>query len=277
MESVSDQRAATDLVEQVEISGLRITYRRRGEGPPLVLLHGGPSNGREWRAQLDGLSDAFTVVAWDMPGTGGSDDPPASFLPRDYAECLAQFLAALRLDRPHVLGLSFGSGLALELYRWHPEVPRSLILASAYAGWSGSLPDDVAAQRKARRLQMIELPPNEWAGEWLKTLLTPAASPEARVELASILAEFHPAGQRHLLMSGWPEHDVRDVLPRIAVPTLLLYGEADVRSPVNVARALHEQIRGSKLVSLPEIGHMANVEAPERFNREVRRFIEGLT
>jgi pimeloyl-ACP methyl ester carboxylesterase len=277
MESVSDQRGVTDRVEQIEVHGIRIAYRRRGDGEPLVLLHGGPSNGREWRAQLDGLSDAFTVVAWDMPGTGGSDDPPASFLPRDYAECLAQLLAAVGLDRPHVLGLSFGSGLALELYRWHPEIPRSLILASAYAGWSGSLPPEVAAQRKARMLQLIELSPEEWADEWLKTLLTPAASPEARAELASILAEFHPEGQRHLLTSGWPEHDVRDVLPRIAVPTLLLYGEADVRSPGDVAHALHEQIRASELVFLPGVGHMANVEAPERFNAEVRSFIRGLT
>lgn len=55
-------------MEQIEVGGLRIAYRRTGMGPPLVLLHGGPLDSREWRHQLDGLSDDFTVVAWDMPG-----------------------------------------------------------------------------------------------------------------------------------------------------------------------------------------------------------------
>ncbi len=71
------------------------------------------------------------------------------------------------------------------------------------------------------------------------------------------------------------EADLRDVLPRIAVPTLLLYGELDVRSPLHVARALHEQIPGSELVALEAAGHMANVEAPEAVSRTLLRFLRG--
>ena len=68
---------------EIEIDGLHIAYRRAGEGEPLVLVHGGPSNSRDRRAQLAGLSDEFTVVAWDMPGCGRSADPPWVFAPRD--------------------------------------------------------------------------------------------------------------------------------------------------------------------------------------------------
>ena len=260
-------------VEHIDIRGLNIAYRRAGEGAPLVLLHGGPTNGREWRNQLEGLSDAFTVVAWDMPGTGGSDDPPDHFAPRDYADCLAEFIGRLGLRHPHVLGLSFGSGLALELYRWHPEIPRSLVLASAYAGWAGSLPPEAVAQRKAAMARMIDLPPDAWAHEWLPTLLTQAASADVVDELSAVLAEFHPAGQRALLESGWTEHDVRDVLPHIKVPTLLLYGDRDVRSPAAVAEAMHAQIPGSQLVFMPGVGHIGHLEMPDRFNAEVRRFL----
>jgi pimeloyl-ACP methyl ester carboxylesterase len=270
--SSSGQRAGT-LVEEVDIGGVHIAYRRAGHGPPLVLLHGGPTNGREWRNQLDGLSDEFTVVAWDMPGTGGSDDPPEDFRPRDYADCLAGFIDRLGLAHPDVLGLSFGSGLAIELYRWHPEIPRSLVLASAYAGWAGSLSPEAVAQRKAGMARLIELPPDAWAREWLPTLLTPAASPEVVDELSGILREFHPAGQRALLRSGWTEHDARDVLPHLAVPTLLLYGDRDVRSPVAVAEAMHAQIPGSRLVFMPGVGHMGHLEQPARFNAEVRGFL----
>lgn len=263
-------------MDEVDVNGIRIAYRRAGDGPPLILLHGGPTDGREWRAQLDALSDEFTLVAWDMPGAGRSADPPEHFGTRDYAECLAGFIDALGVTRPHLLGLSFGSGLALEFYRWHPEIPRSLILASAYAGWAGSLPADVAAQRKAKVLRMIELPPEEWADEWIGTLLTESASPDAVEELAAILSDFHPAGQRALLRSGFAEHDVRDVLPRISVPTLLLYGDRDVRAPVTVAEEMHARIPGSRLVFIPGVGHMGHIEAADRFSMEVRRFLRSV-
>src|SRR5947199_586028 len=126
-----------DGMDQIEVEGLRIAYQRAGEGPPLMLLHGGLSDSREWRRQLEELSDEFTVVAWDAPGCGQSSDPPETFRLSEYADCLAAFIDALGLGQPHMLGLSFGAGLALELYRRHPTVPRTLVLASAYAGWAG--------------------------------------------------------------------------------------------------------------------------------------------
>jgi pimeloyl-ACP methyl ester carboxylesterase len=149
-----------------------------------------------FRRQLEGLAEEFTVVAWDMPGCGESADPPEHFQVRDYVGCLATFIEALGLERPHVLGLSFGSGLALELYRAHPDLPQSLILASAYAGWAGSLPPDVAEARRQRMARMIELPPEAWAREWLPTLLTDSAPAEVVDALVAILSDFHPAGQR---------------------------------------------------------------------------------
>ena len=134
-------------MDELEVQGLRIAYERAGDGPPLILVHGFVGDSREWRRQLDGLSDEFTVVAWDAPGSGRSSDPPPSFRMPDYADSLAAFVDALGLVRPHVAGLSFGGALALELYRRHRANPRSLVLAGAYAGWAGSLPPEVAEER----------------------------------------------------------------------------------------------------------------------------------
>src|SRR5919198_4538341 len=89
-------------MDEIEVRGHRIAYRRKGEGPALVLLHGWPVDSREWRRQLDGLSDEFTVVAWDAPGAGASSDPPETFRLSDWADCLAAFIATLGLERPHV-------------------------------------------------------------------------------------------------------------------------------------------------------------------------------
>jgi pimeloyl-ACP methyl ester carboxylesterase len=265
----------TGNLTEVEVGGLRVAYRWAGQGPPLVLLHGGLADSREWRRQLEGLADEFTVVAWDAPGCGGSSDPPATFRLPEYADCLARFIQALDLGRPHVGGLSWGGGLALELYRRHPQLPRSLLLASAYAGWAGSLPPEVVAERLGRVLSEAELPPEQWVPGYLPGLFTDAAPAEVVDEALAMMLEVRPAGMRPMVR-GFAEADLREVLPRIQVPTLLLYGDADRRSPQEVvARELHDQIPGSSLVTLAGVGHQLDMEAPDRFNAEVRRFLRS--
>jgi Alpha/beta hydrolase family len=98
-------------MSEVEVSGLRIGYERAGTGAPIVLLHGGSGfDGRSWRRQINALSDEYTVVAWDAPGCGRSSDPRPTFLLADYADCLAGFIRALCMSRPHVLGMSRSAG-----------------------------------------------------------------------------------------------------------------------------------------------------------------------
>ena len=259
-------------MNQIEVKGLRIAYERAGAGSPLVLLHGGLSDSREWRRQLEELSDEFTVVAWDAPGCGQSSDPPESFRLPEYAGYLAAFVDALGLERPHMLGLSFGAGLALELYRHHPTVPRTLILASAYAGWTGSLPADVVEQRLQQVLREADLPPDQVVPGYIPGLFTESAPVELLDEMVAIMSEFHPAGVR-AMARAFAEADLRDVLPRITVPTLLLYGDADRRCPLNVAEDLHARIPTSRLVVMHGVGHQSNIEAAERFNTEFRSFL----
>ena len=263
-------------MEWVTIMGLRIAYQRAGEGPPLVLLHGGLSDSREWRRQLDALSNEFTVVAWDAPGCSQSSDPPETFRLPAYADCLAAFIDALGLGQPHVVGLSFGAGLALELYRRRPTVPRTLTLASAYAGWAGSLPAAVVEERLRQILREADLPPDQWISRWLPGLFTEAAEPEMIEEMVAIMSASHPAGIR-AMARAFAEADLRDVLPRIQTPTLLLYGDADQRVPAQVAEDLHATIPTARLVIVPGAGHQLNIEAAERFTAEVRTFLHSVS
>jgi pimeloyl-ACP methyl ester carboxylesterase len=96
-------------VQVVRASGLEIAYERVGEGPPLVLVHGAPADGRLWQPELAGLGDEFTVVAWDEPGAGRSSDLPEGFGLADYANCLAALIRTLELGPAHVAGLSWGA------------------------------------------------------------------------------------------------------------------------------------------------------------------------
>jgi pimeloyl-ACP methyl ester carboxylesterase len=259
-------------VDTIEVDGLRIAYTRAGEGPPLVLLHGYAGDGpTTWRQQIDGLSDDFTVVAWDAPGAGRSSDPPEAFGIDGYADCLAGFIGGLGLERPHVAGLSFGGALALAFCARHPAVPATLVLASAYAGWGGSLPADVAAQRLEQALRLSKLSPDEFVGTLLPTMFSEGTAQDAVDELGAAMLAFHPAGFRAMARAS--AEDLRGALPGIDVPTLLVYGDSDVRAPLTVAERLHAAIAGSTLVVLPGAGHVCNIEAPEAFNTVVRGFL----
>jgi pimeloyl-ACP methyl ester carboxylesterase len=258
--------------EAVELDAGRVAFERRGDGPPLVLLHGAFGDSRLWRPQLDSLSGEFTVVAWDAPGCGDSFDPPPDYGLDGYADCLAAFIGALGLERPHVLGLSFGSGLALELFQRHPELARSLLLVSAYAGWAGSLGREVAEQRRESFLKALEVPMEEAVGDFSATLFTDSVPAEVVDAVVEVMLDSRPAGLR-AMGNAFADADLRDVLPLVDVPTLLLYGDADMRSPVSVGEDLHARIPGSKFVVIPGPGHLVNVEAPERFDEEVRSFL----
>jgi pimeloyl-ACP methyl ester carboxylesterase len=255
----------------VEASGGRVAFRRRGTGPGLLLLHGAVSDSRVWRVELETFADAFTVVAWDAPGCGGSDDPPESFRMPDFAHRVVGLVEALALGPVHVLGHSWGSALALEVYRQRPDLVRTLVLVGAYAGWAGSLPPAEVRTRLDFALAAAEAP-ERFQPASMPGLFSDVMPTDRAEELARVMSEIRPAGTR-AMARALAEADLRDVLPTIAVPTLLVSGDADTRSPVTVARDLHRAIPDSRLSLLPGVGHMCFMESPARFEAEVRAFL----
>jgi pimeloyl-ACP methyl ester carboxylesterase len=258
-------------VGTAQVNRYSIAYREAGQGPALVLLHGFLCDSRCWRRQLGGLSDRFRVVAWDAPGAGLSPDPPESFTTADYARCLAGFLDELGIDRVHLVGLSWGGILAQEFYRLHPKRLRCLILADTYAGWRGSLPEAVWRERLEACLRDSTGPAEAVVAKFLPGLFTQRVSEDVRDELSAIVSEFHPVGFRAMSRSS-AETDTRDLLPRIDIPTLVLWGDDDRRSPIDVAHMLHGAIPSAQLAIIPNAGHVSNMEQPEAFNAHVRRF-----
>jgi pimeloyl-ACP methyl ester carboxylesterase len=257
-------------VEVVRANGLEIAYERVGQGPPLVFVHGAPADGRLWHPQLAALADEFTVVAWDEPGAGRSSDLPAGFGLADYADCLATLIQALELTPAHVAGLSWGGTVALELYRRHPGLVATLILADTYAGWKGSLPEEEVRARVAGLRQMLAAPAEEFDP-------TPAGlfAGDPPPEIVPLLREIFAAVRREslsTLLLVMAAADQRDLLPRIAVPTLLIWGELDARSPLSVARQFERAVPDTTLIVIPGAGHVSNLEQPEQFNAAVREF-----
>jgi pimeloyl-ACP methyl ester carboxylesterase len=254
-----------------EVNGHSVVYRYAGEGPPLILLHGFLCDSRCWRPQLADLSDQFRVVAWDAPGAGASSDPPDPFTITDWAQCLAQFLNVVGTKRAQVLGLSWGGILAQQFYRLYPDRVLALILCDTYAGWKGSLPESACKERLERCYLESALPPEDFVPRWVPEFFTEGASHDLKEEMSAVVSDFHPLGFR-LMAKSSADTDTTDLLPNIEVPTLLLWGDDDRRSPLTIAEQLRDAIPSAELAIIAKAGHLSNMEQPEEFNAQVRRF-----
>jgi pimeloyl-ACP methyl ester carboxylesterase len=260
-------------MERVLANGVEIAYERAGSGPPIVFVHGATSDSRMWQPQLAALAHEFTVVAWDEPGAGQSSDVPADFGLADYADCLAAVIDELGLRPAHVAGLSWGGTVTLELYRRHPGLVASLILADTYAGWKGSLPAEEVEARIEGVRQAVAAP----AGSFDPTLpgLFAGDPPAKFVPLLEAMGrDVRPASMKTAL-TVMADADLRDVLPEVEVPTLLIWGESDARSPLTVAEQFDQAIPHAKLTVIEDAGHVSNLERPEEFNEAVREFVRA--
>ena len=228
-----------------------------------------------WQPQLEALADEFTVVAWDEPGAGRSADVPTAFGLADYANCLAALIEDLDLGPAHVVGLSWGGTVALELYRHHPERVANLILADTYAGWKGSLPAEEVEARVAGLQYLLSLPPGDF-----NPMLPGLFAGEPPTEFVPLLEDIGRDVRRESMGTAlmvMAKADQRDLLPRIDIPTLLIWGELDARSPLYVAEQFEQEIPGAQLTVIGGAGHVSNLERPEEFNRAVRDFCRTQT
>lgn len=262
------------VMRWVEVDALRVAFEEAGKGPPLVLVHGAVCDGRVWQPQLHALANEFSVVAWDAPGCGRSEDPPESFRLPEYADILAGLVTALGLEPTHVLGHSFGGALALELVRRHPDTVATLTLVGGYAGWAGSLPAAEVERRLTFALEAADRLPGRFEPTSMPGLFSEKMSSETAAVLASIMSESRPVATRAMAFA-LAEADLRESLPSIRVPTLIIHGGGDERSPLTVAKGLHDGISTSRLVVLAGLGHECYLEDPDRFNAEVRGFLRG--
>lgn len=194
---------------------------------------------------------------------------------RGFAEVLAGFVAALDLDHPHLVGLSFGGATLIEFSRHHQSRASTLTLVGAYAGWAGSLTPAEVEYRLNQAIALSRLAPDDLVDALLPTMFTPTAGADVTDGFAESLRRFHPRGLR--AMAHAVTEDLTDALGAIRLPTLLVYGEDDSRAPAGVATKIRDAIPDARLVQLPGAGHLCNVDSSERFNDLVGAFLSEHT
>jgi pimeloyl-ACP methyl ester carboxylesterase len=267
-------------MSMVRVRGIELAYAEAGAGMPVVLLHGYPFNRSMWREQSERLAGAQRVLTPDLRGmgeSGGAGEGGAAATMEEMAEDLAALLEELGVAERVVLGgLSMGGYVALAFYRLYPQRVRALVLADTRA-----TPDTPEARRgreeSARKALTEGMRPI--ADAMLPKLLAPATlerEPEIAARVREMILETRPEGAASALRGMAVRRDQTDLLPRIGVPTLLLFGTLDALTPPAEAEALHGAIRGSRLVFIEGAGHVSNMERSREFTRALEEFLATL-
>jgi pimeloyl-ACP methyl ester carboxylesterase len=273
--SSSPARSYRDAVPFAEIDGVRLHYLDTGGArAPLVLLHAFPLHAGMWAPQVQALAPGRRVIALDLPGFGGSEAPESMYRYTmiGFADLLAGLLDKLKLDHVALAGLSMGGYVAFAFLRQYAERVSALVLADTRAAADTH---DAFDRRTDQQDQVARIGTTALIEVLLAGLLSDGtrSSRLDLVEQVRRLMANSAAGYIGALEAMKHRPDATGELAGISVPTLVIVGEDDSLSPPDVARSMHEGIRGSELVVLPGAGHLSNLEAPGEFNAAVGGFL----
>jgi pimeloyl-ACP methyl ester carboxylesterase len=247
----------------IHANDLDIGYERAGSGPPLVMLHGATSSGRDnFAAQILSLATVFTVHAPDARGHATTRwDSSAGFRGDWLVDDLGAFLDALDLDSVHLLGFSMGGMTALSFAADHPARIRSLVAA----GISPLREPRTSVARRIMDPDRIERHDPAWAAA-LTRRHDPVQGPGAWRRLLPAIAadvEVQP------LLSPAQLHS-------IAVPALVACGDGDPFVPVDQAWGLARQLGDGHLLVVPDCGHDLMVRRPRLVNEALLGFYRSM-
>ena len=259
---------------EIEREGVRLAYGRRGEGPPIVLVHGLGLSGNAWLRLPDHLAAVgHTVLTPDNRGTGGSDAPTPPYRMRELADDLAAILDHAAVGPAVVVGISLGGMIAQHLVLRHPGRVAGLVLAATTAGLPFGRPPRPLAL--ASLVASLALPPR--LSRIHGMLLHPSNLPRSAELLAPIEAEvaaLSPQRRRNGFLGQLAAaafHSAGHRLGRIHVPTEVIVGEFDPILPPANARILARRIAGARLTVVPNSGHVFPLEDPPAYEAAIRR------
>lgn len=262
---------------KAEINGITLAYEDKGTGFPIVFLHAFPFNRTMWDQQADALSSGFRTVSIDLRGHGESDAPVWRYSLDQYADDVQSLLSDLNISQAVFVGLSMGGYLLFALYRKYPTLIRGLVLADTRA--EGDKPEQLRwrfdlAQRTAAQGAVAVI------DDMLPKLLAPktyANRPELVERVRAIMGTAPVSGIVGDLMAMAERQDSTDLLATVMVPTLVIVGSDDVLTTPADAERIAKGIPGAKLITIPNAGHLSNMEQPEPFNRALEAFATALT
>lgn len=253
--------------------GMRLAYEETGTGLPVVLLHGFPFSRLMWRPQAP-LARAVRLILPDLRGFGESDGTPASL--DELADDLHALVDHLKLPAVVLGGFSMGGYVLFRYLARHVDRVKAVLLLDTRA--EADTPE--GRQRRYDAVARVERDGPAGYLDDFEKLVVATKTLESRPDLAHSVRNLMESRRTASLIGGLramaQRADSTPLLSSIRVPTLIVVGDDDKATPVASANTMHEAVRGSRLVIIPEAGHMSNLEQPERFNAALLEFLQAV-
>lgn len=263
-----------------DLDGLRIHYLEKGEGTPLVLIHGYTSSTYTWKDQFAELAKQYRVIAVDLKGFGFSDKPDGDYSRRAQGEVVARLLDKLNIERAWLVGNSMGGETALNVAADHPEKVLGLVLIDSAGvkvqGRTSLAPWYLQLPVVGRLLTALALT----SDRLVRAGLEKSFYDDSKITDERVSAYYQPlrtlGGQLSATRARaqFELFPVEDKIPLIKAPTLIIWGAEDELIPLEAGRKLNELITGSKLVVFDKCGHVPHEEMPERVLSEITGFVK---
>ncbi len=233
----------------MSLESVHIYYEEFGSGPPLVLIHGLSGSGKWWGQNIDFLAQSFRVYVVDLVGFGHSRRQ--RFVLSDAANALAEWMEHLEVTHATVMGHSMGGFIATDLATHYPAKVDRLILVDAAMLMMGRprMKTGIGLVRA-----IFEMPPR-----FLPILFVDALRAGPRTI----------ANAAHQLLTS----DIRDRLPALRIPTLIVWGARDWLVPLEIGEQIHEALRHAHFAVIQKAGHNPMWDRPERFHQLVHEFL----
>ena len=256
---------------EFQCGGVDLHYESHGSGPAtVILLHGLGSRGEDWLLQFPALSARWRVLAPDLRGHGASSLSGGWPTVADLAQDVTGLIRAEAPWPAHVVGLSLGGAVALQLALDHPELLRSLTAVNTFAhlrsGWSG-------LRRGLIRFALLALGPMNWVGRWVASGLFPLPDQQLLREAAASRIAGNPRRAYLQAALAVVRFDVAARLGEITCPTLVVAGDRDATVPMKAKLELARCIPGAHLEVVSGSGHATPLDAPDAFNELLLRFL----
>ncbi len=244
--------------------GGQLHYSIAGAGEPVVLIHGLGLDASMWDLQWAALQKEFCAIRYDVRGFGGSTAPTG---PYSHSDDLSGLLAFLNARPAHVVGLSMGGRVGLRFALDHPDAVKSLTLIDpALEGhaWSESWTKKFAEITAAATNGNVQAAKQLWLTH---DLFAPARrDPQLAKTLGGMVDRYSAWHWANADPVRRPDRSAAKLLATVSCPTLVILGELDLPDFTNIAQRLAAEIPEAVLRTIPDAGHMANMEAPALVN-----------
>jgi 3-oxoadipate enol-lactonase len=243
-----------------------INYHIDGHGTPVVFIHGFTLDHKMWHPQIEAFTQVNTIITYDARGFGESTTPTG---PYGHAEDLNALLEHLEISQAHIVGLSMGGRVATNFALNHPNKVLSLTLMdAALDGYQNTVNWNVLAKQ-----QGIENARINWLNHAIFS--TAKEQPDVLKNLSDIVdgySGWHWLNDDPQTTQGAP---ARERLAEISAPALVIVGEKDLGYFHDIADVLANEIPGAQKVTIAGAGHMVNMEAPQKINELLAKFISA--